>query len=49
MVIENLLYVFKEETKFKDNQVTIEGATKDFVYILKQGELAVLKNHNNQP
>lgn len=42
------MYSFKEETKFIENKLTEEGVTSESIYILQQGELAVLKKHKDQ-
>lgn len=42
--IENLVYTFKDEVFIKDHTITQEGESNDFVYIIKHGEVALLKN-----
>lgn len=41
------MYSFREEVKSKDDHLIIEGQQANFLYILWEGEVALLKKYNN--
>jgi hypothetical protein len=48
-IIENLMYSFKDDIHQRDHYLTREGVTSDFIYILQQGEVAIMKNYKKHP
>ena len=47
-IIENLMYSFKEITRFRENRITQEDVTGDYIYILEHGEVALHKKYGNE-
>ncbi|CAD8160569.1 unnamed protein product [Paramecium pentaurelia] len=47
LMIESLMYSFNEEIKLRDETVTQEGDQANTFYILFEGEVAIMKKHQN--
>jgi len=39
------MYSFKEEIKKRDEKITCEEESADFMYILLSGDVAIMKNY----
>lgn len=47
LAIEDIMYSFREESRRRDEKVIREGDQTNHIFILVEGELAIMKEYNS--